>query len=87
IKSTIKEDLGCSSVEFVKGIALAELGEFFSTVPHIKMSEVSQTPQKIIRDMKPRPTITHGKRTVFVSKQLSNCSHIFVYNNVINSSL
>ncbi|GFS95578.1 retrovirus-related Pol polyprotein from transposon TNT 1-94 [Nephila pilipes] len=37
--------------------------------------------------MKPRLITTHGKRTVFVSKQLSNCSHVFLYNNVINSSL
>ncbi|GFU33529.1 hypothetical protein NPIL_225871 [Nephila pilipes] len=27
------------------------------------------------------------KKTAFVSKQFSNCSHVFLYNNVINSSL
>ncbi|GFQ86160.1 hypothetical protein TNCT_535601 [Trichonephila clavata] len=37
--------------------------------------------------MKPSDTTTHGNKTVFVSKQLYNCSHVFIYNNAASSSL
>ncbi|GFS54516.1 hypothetical protein TNIN_410271 [Trichonephila inaurata madagascariensis] len=37
--------------------------------------------------MKPSDTTTRGNKTVFVSKQLSNCSHVFIHNNATSSSL
>ncbi|KAG8186051.1 hypothetical protein JTE90_007437 [Oedothorax gibbosus] len=49
--------------------------------------EFVQTLQNEIRKLKPSKKTTHGKKSVFVSKELSNCSHVFVYNNATVSSL
>ncbi|GIX99210.1 hypothetical protein CDAR_259041 [Caerostris darwini] len=61
--------------------------EFFTKISNVLHSDFVQRLQNIIRGLKPPPTTTHGNKTVFVQKQLSNCSHVFVYNNAAISSL
>ncbi|KAG8189551.1 hypothetical protein JTE90_008511 [Oedothorax gibbosus] len=79
--------MGYSSAELLYGSPLCLPGEFVEETTRVTYSEFVQTLQNEIRKLKPSKTTTHGKRSVFVSKELSNCSHVFVYNNATVSSL
>lgn len=87
LRTAVKEDIGYSSSELIYGSPLCLPGEFLTNIPNVAHSDFVQKLQNTIRSMKPSATTSHGSKTVFVSKQLSNCSHVFVYNNAAKSSL
>ncbi|GFQ80573.1 reverse transcriptase [Trichonephila clavata] len=88
LHSAIKQDLGCSSAELVYGSLLKLPGElFFSTSNEIKHSEFLRHLQKVICELRPILTTTHGRKTVFVASKLSSCSHVFIFKNAATSSL
>nr|XP_042908225.1 uncharacterized protein LOC122271342 [Parasteatoda tepidariorum] len=83
----LKEDIGYSSAELLYGSPFCLPGEFVTKIPNVTHSDFVHRLQSIIRSMKPSATTTHCTKAVFVSKQLSNCSHVFIYNNAGTSSL
>ncbi|GFS51072.1 integrase catalytic domain-containing protein [Nephila pilipes] len=85
--SVMKQDLNCSSAELEYGSPLNMQGEFFSKSNEIKHSKFLCHLQTVIRDLKPHPTNTHGRKAVFVASELSSCSYIFIFNNAATLSL
>ncbi|GBN94563.1 Transposon Ty3-I Gag-Pol polyprotein [Araneus ventricosus] len=80
IRSSIKLDIGASSVELVYGTSLRLPGEFFrqlqsatQTQPEF-LAEFRRTMQQI----RPVPATNHSTNKVFVHPELLKCSHVFV---------
>ncbi|GFQ99097.1 transposon Tf2-9 polyprotein [Trichonephila clavata] len=85
-RTSLKEDIGYSSAELLYGSPHCLPGEFVSKISNVQYSKFVQGLQRTIHDMKLSDT-THGNKTVFLFKQLSICSHVFICNNADSSSL
>ncbi|XP_051162259.1 uncharacterized protein K02A2.6-like [Leptopilina boulardi] len=72
-------DCGASPAEFVYGKVLRIPGEF--VLPENLVSEPCSFLSEFrnhMREVKPVPVTHHHKRRIFVYKDMSNCSHVFV---------
>ena len=89
IRSSLKEDIGCTAAELVYGCQLRLPGEFLSG----SASDASSSPADLasrlratmaeLRPTSPRP----GSRQIFVSQDLSDCTHVFLRRESHRSSL
>lgn len=81
IRSSFREDLSATTSELVYGEPLRLPYEFLST-----SSDTSQFDQNVflsqlrchVSHLRPTPTSRHSRPSVFIFKQLSDCSHVFV---------
>ena len=82
IRSAIKDDLACSAAEMALGMPLRLPGEFFDSpaIPDIPADPSSFASRLSTRmdTVRYRPPASHGQRSVFVSRDLQTCSHVFV---------
>ena len=89
IRSSFKEDLQSSSAELVYGEALRLPGEFFTPDKNPSSDATSFLSRltTITNALSPSPASRHSKPKVYVYKELSNCSHAFLLEPPIRSSL
>ncbi|GBL87515.1 hypothetical protein AVEN_165134-1 [Araneus ventricosus] len=81
IRSSIKLDIGASSVELVYGTSLRLPGEFFFR----KFQNTTQTQtdflvelRRTMQQIRPVPATNHSTNKAFVHPELLKCSHVFV---------
>lgn len=87
-RACLKEDINASPAELVYGTTLRLPGDFFDPSirildPHVYVEKLRET----FRQFKAVPTTAHNKRTAFVHKALTDCSHVFVRNDGVKRSL
>lgn len=91
IRSSVKEDLGCSSAQLLYGQAIRIPGEFIvdSTLSNINITSdvANEIRQGIISS---RPNIVQRKniqKHIYVPQDLKNCSHVFLREEVNKGNL
>ena len=88
LRTAVRGDWDYSSASLVYGQNLRLPGQFFIE-PQISLSQpdlIIQL-QKAFKDVKPSPTVWHGRKTVYVPKNLSTCSHVFQRVDLVRKSL
>lgn len=81
IRSTVKEDLRCSAAELVYGSPLRLPGDFLAPGPpdsHQSHSAYLDNLHDLFRSITPVPPRMPTRRTVFLSQDLKDASHVFV---------
>lgn len=80
LRSMLKDDLGSSCAELVYGEPLHLPGEFFrlDTSSQITSTEVLSNLRIIFSNLRPTSASNHANQSPFVSKDLSNCSHVWL---------
>ncbi|EFA12072.1 uncharacterized protein LOC103314496 [Tribolium castaneum] len=89
LRSGVKEDLGCSPAELTYSSQIRLLGEFFfdTKIAVDPMSFAGNLRQQM-RDLRPTPATNHDvHKKVFVHKELSKCSHVFLRDDAVRRPL
>lgn len=88
IRSSLKQDLGCTAAEMVYGHTLGLPEEFFTPSPVLTLSSQQQILQNLRATFctlhPPAPRLPLD-RQVFVSPHLHNASHVFVRHDAIQT--
>lgn len=88
LRSTFKEDIGCTPSEMVYGTTLQLPGQLFDKPRDMNVStEFAKNFREVMNGLKPTQSAHHGKHAVFVHKNLSDCTHVFVRNDAVRLSL
>lgn len=87
MRSTLKMDIEAAPAELVFGEPLRLPGEFFENAKMMPQNEFVKELQSRIREFQPRPASNHHKETPFVSQDFATCTHVFVRNDKIRTSL
>ncbi|KAG8172974.1 hypothetical protein JTE90_016896 [Oedothorax gibbosus] len=90
IRSCVKEDLGVSVAEMVYGTTLRLPGEFFRSSPSAETPTHADFVHRLrdtMQKLQPTPTSRHSKTDVFVAKELSQSSHVFVRQDCVRKPL
>ena len=89
IRSTIKEDLGCTTAEMVYGSTLRLPGEFF-TAPQTETPNPASYVAKLqatMKDLRPPLVREQVQRKVHFPKSLQSCTHVFVRRDAVKKPL
>ena len=90
IRTAVKGDLQCSAAELVYGTTLRLPGDFFqSSVPPTAFDAAAfvKDLKEAMHKLKPTPVRPQPQRNVYVSDDLSSCSHVFVRHDGVRKPL
>lgn len=90
IRSTLKEDIGCSAAELVYGTTLRLPGEFFargSEEASIACSDYALRLRNVMSKLRAVPPRPPGSRVVHVDPQLTSCPYVFVRHDAVRRPL
>ncbi|CAA9993988.1 unnamed protein product [Nesidiocoris tenuis] len=88
LRSSLKEDLGCTPAELVYGSSLKLPGDFFEDRPFSTLSHAFLDKLKSTMDtLKPQPIRWHSNSAVFVHPDLKSASHVFVRHGPLRKPL
>lgn len=90
IRSTLKEDIGCSAAELVYATTLRLPGEFFargSEEASIACSDYALRLRNVMSKMRVVPPRPPGSRVVHVDPQLTSCPYVFVRHDAVRRPL
>lgn len=88
LRTAIKEDMQCSPADLVYGQALRVPGEFFDAAQNdVNRTDFAKDLHKFFDDIRPTKTQHHAKEKVFVSKRLTDCTHVFVRFDAVKKPL
>lgn len=87
-RAAFRKDFGCSVAELVYGQALRLPGEYIeSTSQQVDQSEFAKQLRNTLGKLQPVNPPHHANRAVFVSRELSTCSHVFVRIDAVKKPL
>lgn len=79
LRTTVKEDIGCSVAEMIYGETLRVPGEFFDApVSEYCRSDFVKSLRQVMQQIRPAENIHHVKKRVFVPKDLETSKYVFV---------
>lgn len=89
LRTTLKEDISATPSEMVYGSTIRIPGEFFNeSKPKASETLFAQDLRRRMREIKPVPASNHNtKEKVFIQKELSKCSHVFVRHDAVRTPL
>ncbi|KAG6458433.1 hypothetical protein O3G_MSEX010849 [Manduca sexta] len=89
VRTAYKDELKASSAELVYGEPLRLPGEFFqNTDPHsTDVSEFSTRLRQFASKLQPAPAARHNKDKIFIYKDLSSSSHVFLRDDALRGAL
>lgn len=89
IRSSYKDDLQTSSAELVYGEPLRLPGEFFqAAAPHsTDISDFTTRLRLFASKLQPSPAARHTKDKIFIHKELTSSSHVFLRDDKVRGSL
>lgn len=87
-RSTYKEDIKATPAEMVYGTTLRLPGEFFHESLETKIEpDFVKDFRRAMNGLRPTQTSHHHTPKVFVQKELSECSHVFVRDDTVRPGL
>lgn len=86
IRSAYKPDLDASAAELTYGHNIRLPGEFIAQTNMTDTSEFVSRLRQRFRSLRPAAVPVHGSKSVFVFKDLANCTHIFVRRDCIRKT-
>lgn len=88
LRSTFKEDLKGTPAEMLFGTTLRLPGEFFHQSKEVvNEPEFLKNLKRTMVNIRPVPAKHHSHPKVFIQKQLSDCTHVFVRNDAVRTPL
>ena len=89
IRTTIKQDIQCTSAELVYGTTLCLPGEFFHPSNQQQLDPVSYVDnlKYIMQHLQPPAVRSHQQKSTYVSSDLDSCTHVFVRNDAVKTPL
>lgn len=88
LRTTFKEDLNGSPAELVYGQTLRVPGEFFELpTQNVTRADFTSDLRRVMDQIRPVETKHHAKGKFFVSKNLKDCTHVFVRYDGVKKSL
>lgn len=88
LRSTFKPDIQSTPAEMIYGETLKLPGEFFTTNKNITcQTEFVQNLRSNMAKLQPTITAHHDSAKIFVQKELSKCTHVFVRDDTVRPSL
>ncbi|GFY61071.1 integrase catalytic domain-containing protein [Trichonephila inaurata madagascariensis] len=87
LRSVIKEDINATATEMVYGTTIRLPIDFFQDTGTNNVSEFVQQLKQTMHNLKPIPTSSHGRKTVFLHSELSQCTHVFLRHDAIRKRL
>nr|XP_032524331.1 uncharacterized protein LOC116775561 [Danaus plexippus plexippus] len=89
IRSAFKDDLKSSPAELVYGEPLRLPGEFFQTTtpPNTDISDFTTRLWHFASKIRPAPASRHIKEKIFIFKNLSTSSHVFLRDDSLRGAL
>ena len=88
MRTSLKEDLGCSTAEIVYGATLRLPGEFL--VPSSNETDAGSFAGRLkshMSKLRPVPTSTHRKPSFYIPKSLRTATHVFIRNDAYKTPL
>ena len=88
IRTTVKQDMQCTSIELVYGTTLRLPGEFFHPSDK-QLDPISYVDnlKHIMQHLKPPAVRPHQQRSFYVSSDLDSCTRVFVRNDAVKTPL
>ena len=88
IRSSLKEDLHCTSAELVYGCTLHLLGDYFiapsaSAAVSADLRSYVGRLKDFMHQFQPTPTRHHSNRSIRIPTDLAVCTHVFIWHNTI----
>lgn len=90
LRAVCKSDENVSSAELVLGHTMRLPGDFYCKIEKPKVDHLSTFKsrlQNIINSMRPQARETSDSRKIFIHKDLNSCSHVFIRNEMVNTSV
>ncbi|GFY38963.1 hypothetical protein TNIN_121811 [Trichonephila inaurata madagascariensis] len=87
LRSVIKEDINATAAEMVYETTIRLPSDFFHDTGTNNVSEFVQQLKQTMHNLKPVPTSSHKRKTVFVHPELSLCTHVFLRHDSIRKPL
>ncbi|XP_058449124.1 uncharacterized protein LOC131429092 [Malaya genurostris] len=88
LRAAFRTDFGCSVAELVYGQALRLPGDYFeATSQQTNRSEFAEKLRNTMGKLKPTPPNHHAKPTIFMSPELSTCTHVFIRIDAVKKPL
>ncbi|XP_051156384.1 uncharacterized protein LOC127278627, partial [Leptopilina boulardi] len=87
IRTAIKDDLKATTAEMIYGTNIRLPAEFFLSSKREANSEFGEQLRKHINNIRPNPVPRHGKQKIFVFKELSNSSYVFLRHDAVKAIL
>lgn len=89
IRTSLKQDIKCTSAELVYGTTLRLPGEFFHSSDKQKLDPISYVDnlKAIMQQLKPPAVRSHTLKPCYVSHDLNSCTHVFVRHDAVKTPL
>nr|XP_037289054.1 uncharacterized protein LOC119181917 [Rhipicephalus microplus] len=90
VRTALKADIGCCSAELVYGTTLRLPGEFFTTSKDENVygnADYAVRLRDIMSKLRAVPPRPPAARPVYVDRELSSCSHVFVRHDAVQPPL
>lgn len=87
MRSVYKEDIGATMAELVYGETIRIPGEFFEKCEQQSTTDFVQGLRRSFDRIRSVPTSNHSTSSVFVPKQLQNCTHVFIRHDAVRTPL
>ena len=89
IRTALKEDLHCSAAELVYGTTLRLPAEFFDSNSSKDLDPVNYVAKlrTTMQQLQPTPPRRHSKHKAYISKDLAQCTHVFLRHDSVRKPL
>jgi transposase InsO family protein len=84
LRTAWRDDLQATTAELIYGQTLRLPGEFFNpSKSRLSDPEFIQQFRKLMNDLRPTPTSSHGNKQIFTFRDLETCSHVFLRHDAV----
>jgi transposase InsO family protein len=88
LRTAWRDDLQATTAELIYGKTLRLPGEFFNpSKSRLSDPEFIQQFRKLMNDLRPTPTSSHGNKQIFTFRDLETCSHVFLRHDAVKPPL